>query len=175
MIVPSAREGGNELHWRIIYCDLSVHSARSSSGKAVEQLDISCRQDLSKDNKFVVENAGKKYAKEWIKEDSDFYWNLIVDPKEYKIDIPGPIRSVTITTTQGQSTYLRISPYRAEGGISGIQITSWTGPAGKAVEDTIDYLAKGGFKEDILPANLAIKGEAIRFYPDAPWPIPPPQ
>src|ERR1700722_15074944 len=104
-------------------------------------------------------------AKEWYKEGVDFYRNFIVEPREYQVYFPGPIRSVTLNTTPGQSTYLRIAPFRSNDGIIGVQITSWTGAPDKSVIDTLEYLKSHGFEADVLPTKLGLTGDVIRFSP----------
>jgi len=133
-------------------------------------------KSLSKDRTFIVMDDEKRVIDKipWFKERSDLYRGYIVAQKEYRVDLLGPIRSVTITTQNDQTTYLRISPYFSDNGTNGVQITSWSGSPGKAVEKIITDLKESGFGEDIKPVKLGITGKTIQFFPDAPWPVPPP-
>src|ERR1700677_2512061 len=96
-------------------------------------------KSLSKDKTFVIKSDKYAVEKPWFKEDADFYYNIIVAQKQYKINIPGPISSVTITTTSDHPTYLRLSPYRVDGALSGVQVTSWSGRPDAEVEKTVEY------------------------------------
>ena len=55
-------------------------------------------------NKFIFANDKSQpiFVADWYKQDTNFYKNFIVEPNEYKIYLPGPIRSVTLNTAKGE-------------------------------------------------------------------------
>lgn len=146
----------------------------SAQDKATSNLIFILDKSLSKDNKFIIKTDAGVLTKSWANQDADLYWNIIVEPKQYRISLPTSINDVSITTTSDLPTYFRIAPYDVDGTISGVQITSWTGKAGAAVDKTVEYLQKNGFADDLIPRRLGVYGNTIALFPDAPWALPPP-
>ena len=52
-----------------------------------------------------------------------------------------------MTTIENETTFLRVSPYRSEDKILGIQVASWNGLPGISVEKTVEFLQSNGFKD----------------------------
>jgi hypothetical protein len=126
-----------------------------------------------KDTNVIVKN-------EYNKEINSFKWHeglpllksFSVDSGEYRIKIPGPVSSITITANDKGQTFLQVAPYDGMKGEQGVQITVWLGAPNAAIEKAISEFKKLGVDSDFEPTPLRDVGKVLYFNTEPPWPGP---
>ena len=92
----------------------------------------------------------------------------------YELHLQGPIETVTVSAADGLLTYLRLSPYRIESEIVGIQLASWMGGVTPEAERLVEWAVERGFEGVLYPQLVIPAGDVLYLNTDPPWKIPPP-
>jgi hypothetical protein len=101
-----------------------------------------------------------------------FYKDLILPTDTYKIIIPGPISSITLSTDEKIPTFFQVKKYSGERGEQGVQITSWRGQPSVAIETAISDFKKVGAEEYLQPTQFGHVGNVLLIGTEPPWPGP---
>lgn len=103
-----------------------------------------------------------------------FYREFIVPVDEYKIILPGPIRSFTLKTYEKVPTFIQIEKYPENQNEEGVRLTLWRGQPNAAIAKALSqFRSLGSYKEIVEPVPLHGVGNIISINTEPPWQVPP--
>ena len=110
---------------------------------------------------------------EWTA-DSGLIRMYSLEPGTYKINIPGPIKTLEIDTQANNETFLEIASYSPDDGDIGIRVTSWTGKPSTDINNAINNLKEAGLEKFLTPTRLEPADNALYFSYKLPPGVKPP-
>ena len=96
----------------------------------------------------------------WIK-GLPAYREFILPAKDYRILIPGPIKSIEVGTSSDAQTFVQYA-FTTANGAQGVQITSWRGKPSATITKAVSELRDA--KADLEPVKLDLGSNGTKFF-----------